>query len=95
MLAIHLDPTRLTVIKNCKHDFASFFCTIVIKIYNLSSVKTKRDEFSSPSSSHTLDSLHMGTSDHLREREASPEMMKISALVTRPPKQKPSSMYIF
>lgn len=37
----------------------------------------------------------MGTSDYPREREASPEMMKISALVTRPPKQKPSSEYNF
>lgn len=69
--------------------------------YRISKVKKDDYEFSSPSSSQTYGSLdtnimkedHSESGGFSREREASPELAKISALITRPPKQKPSSEY--
>lgn len=60
--------------------------------------KSRHDEFPSPSSYGSLDTStnrDIEAVEHRHgDREASPELARISALITRPPKQKQSSEYL-
>jgi hypothetical protein len=86
---------KFTPLLTISSFYSQFFSPIQKKkSFRISKVKKDDYEFSSPSSSHTDVNVKLDDQMMLgKDREVSPELAKIAPLITRPPKQKPSSEY--